>query len=74
MNILKNDPTFLDRRYGRDRRSGNDRRTKTRWQGSPHGPNYRSGIERRKLEEDRSGWVRISRYSSADIGLPVEEF
>jgi len=73
MNIVKNDPTFLDRRSGRDRRSGNDRRTKMLRKGFKHAPDQRSGIERRKLEEDRNGWVRVSMYSSADIGLPVDK-
>ncbi|HMA86535.1 MAG TPA: hypothetical protein VKN73_12595 [Desulfosalsimonadaceae bacterium] len=73
MNIVKNDPTFLDRRSGRDRRSGNDRRTKPHRKGFAFATDLRSGFERRKWEEDRSGWVRISMYSSADIGLPVDE-
>ena len=74
MNIVKNDPTFLDRRSGRDRRSGNDRRTKRHIKGfRSAAADLRSGFERRKWEEDRNGWVRISKYSSADIGLPVDE-
>jgi len=73
MNIVKHDPNFMDRRSGRDRRSGNDRRTQTPGKGVKHEPDLRSGIERRKFEEDRIGWVRISLYSSANIGLPVEE-
>lgn len=73
MNIVKNDPGFMDRRSGRDRRSGNDRRIVTLAQNFPHAMNLRSGLERRKWDEDRAGWVRISIYSSADIGLPVEK-
>ncbi len=73
MNILKNDPCFMNRRSGRDRRSGNDRRIQTFTQDLPYAKNLRSGLERRKLDEDRAGWVRISMYSSADIGLPVDE-
>ncbi|MFP4531173.1 MAG: hypothetical protein ACLFNS_00660 [Desulfobacterales bacterium] len=73
MNIVKNDPGFMDRRSGRDRRSGNDRRSQTFTQNHPYAKNLRCGFERRKLDEDRAGWVRISIYSSADIGLPVDE-
>jgi hypothetical protein len=73
MNVVKNDPTFLDRRSGKDRRSGNDRRTKTLRNGFKHSSDLRSGFERRKWEEDRNGWVRVSMYSSADIGLPVDK-
>ena len=54
-------------RSGLDRRSGNDCRL-------PYGsvvPSDRE--ERRHSEESRTGWVRISLWSSADIGIHVEE-
>jgi len=33
----------------------------------------RSGHERRKPEEDRAGWVRVSEYSSVYLGIPTDK-
>ena len=61
-------------RSGLDRRSGNDRRL-------PFGsvvPSDRETFimrskERRHPEERRTGWVKVSNWHSADIGIPLEE-
>ena len=61
-------PSSLDRRSGRDRRSGGERRRKTLLYFDPE-KDRRSGAERRKPEEDRAGWIRVSRHSSAYVGI-----
>lgn len=63
---------LLDRRSGRDRRLGGERRTKCLLFAAPE-KDRRSGVERRKAEEDRAGWLRVSRHSSAYIGIPLED-
>jgi len=61
-----------NKRSGIDRRSGNDRRTDYTRSFFNKPFDKRTGFERRETEELRSGWVRVSRYSSAYLGFPVE--
>jgi hypothetical protein len=61
-----------NKRSGIDRRSGNDRRTDYTRSFFSKPFDQRTGFERREIEELRSGWVRVSRYSSAYLGFPVE--
>ncbi|MBS3758369.1 MAG: hypothetical protein KGY61_06870 [Desulfobacterales bacterium] len=73
MGTVKNDPTWIDRRSGRDRRSGNDRRMIKNLFLFNGQTEKRSGHERRKPEEDRAGWVRVSEYSSVYLGIPTDK-
>jgi len=71
MNAINEFPNFLDRRSGLDRRRGSDRRLKsllflTREE------KRRSILERRKLDEDRNGWVRVSWFSSTSLGISTQ--
>lgn len=64
----------IDKRSGLDRRSGNDRRKNNDQEILENAANQRSGRDRRaEQEEIREGWVRVSRHSSADIGLPANK-
>lgn len=59
-------------RSGIDRRNGNDRRKKV----SPTSYkilNQRSDGERRSEDERRNEWVKVSKWSSAYLGIPIYE-
>jgi len=61
-----------NKRSGTDRRSGNDRRTDYTRSFFSRPLDQRTGVERRESEELRSGWVRVSKYSSAYLGFPIK--
>jgi hypothetical protein len=61
-----------DQRSGLDRRSGNDRRMDYSRFFFSREMDRRKGIERRNNEEARKGWVRVSKFNSAYIGIPVK--
>lgn len=66
------DPNFG--RSGLDRRSGVERRKDHQLEVIYKTMNHRTGEDRRRSEvERRSGWVRVSKYSSAFIGISIEE-
>jgi len=62
-----------NKRSGADRRSGNDRRLDYTRSFFSRPFDQRKGVERRNHEEPRSGWVRVSKFSSAFLGFPVKE-
>ncbi len=62
------------RRKGTDRRAGNERRLSFGVNPVPDNEVIIiRGEERRDVEERRIGWVNVSRWSSADIGIPVTD-
>jgi len=61
----------LKRRSGDDRRAGNERRSSLNQKLFGGSKNRRSGAERRSTEELRAGWVRISKFKSAFVGIPI---
>ncbi len=62
-----------NKRSGIDRRSGNDRRIDYTRSFFSRPLDQRMGVERRDTEEQRFGWVRVSKYSSAYLGFPVKD-
>ena len=62
-----------NKRSGEDRRSGNDRRLDYTRSFFSRPFDQRRGVERRDPEEQRSGWVRVSKFSSAFLGFPVKD-
>ncbi len=62
-----------NKRSGKDRRTGNDRRVDYTRSFFCKPFDQRKGVERRDKEELRSGWVRVSKFSSAFLGFPVKE-
>ncbi len=63
----------LNKRSGLDRRTGNDRRIDYTRSFFCKPFDQRTGSDRREREELRSGWVRVSKYSSAYLGFPVKD-
>lgn len=62
-----------NKRSGAERRSGNERRLDYTRSFFSRPFDQRKGAERREIEELRSGWVRVSKFSSAYLGLPVKD-
>ncbi len=60
-------------RTGTDRRLGSDRRKLINCIPIDGIIDNRSGSERRRIIERRDGWVKVSRWSSAYLGIPVFE-
>ena len=62
----------FNKRSGTDRRTGNDRRFDYTRSFFSRPFDQRKGSERREIEESRTGWVRVSTFSSAYLGFPVK--
>jgi hypothetical protein len=62
-----------NKRSGIDRRTGNDRRLDYTRSFFSRPFDQRKGAERREIEELRSGWVRVSKFSSAFLGFTIKE-
>jgi len=62
-----------NKRSGLDRRSGNDRRLDYTRSFFSRPFDQRKGDERRTVEELRSGWVRVSKFSSAYLGFAIKK-
>lgn len=57
-------------RSGLDRRFGMDRRAETRLLPDAYS-DMRASTERRQQDERRDGWVKVSQWHSAVIGIPI---
>ena len=68
--------TYGERRSMKDRRSGKDRRKLSVLKNLFHNAHARQEpLERRQISERRSGWVRLSKWSSAYLpGLKIAKF
>lgn len=62
-----------NKRSGLDRRSGNDRRKEISRAGLGSQRSQHSCAERRESHEIRTGWVKVSKYSSVYLGVSAKK-